>query len=301
MVMPIYGQINANRRKTFFLFFFFAFLFIAVGYGLGLYLGEPLIGMIAALFVALILFLVSYYSGQKIVMAMAGAKPVKKEDEPYLYHTVEGLSIAAGVPTPQAYIIENDVPNAFAAGNRPDKSVVAVTRGLLERLDRLELEGVIAHELAHVKNRDVLLATVAVVLAGTIVFVGHIMLRSFWFGRGMGRRSRGQGKGQALVMVIVLLLAIVTPIFARLLQFAISRQREYLADASAAELTGYPEGLASALEKIAGLQTPDNSLENSALNGLYIISPAMRARGKAAGLLATHPPIEQRINRLRKM
>ena len=301
MAMPIYGQISANRRRTFLLFFFFSILFTAVGYGLGYYLGEPVTGIITAAFIMLILFFISYYSGAKIVTAMAGAREVKRKEEPYLYHTIEGLSIAAGLPTPKAYIIETDVPNAFAAGNRPENSVVAVTRGLLQKLNRAELEGVIAHELSHIKNRDVLLATVAVVLAGTIVFICDIMLRHLWYRPRMQRRSRNQEKNQMLVMVVVLLLAFITPIFARILQFSISRQREYLADASAAELTGYPLGLASALEKIAGLQPPDNSLDNRALNGLYIISPALGAKGKVAGLFATHPPIEKRIQRLREM
>ncbi len=306
MQVPIYGQMKQNRRRTFFLFFFFAFLFFAVGYGIGFYLGEPLVGLIVVGIIALIIFLISYFNGQSIVTSMAGARPVTREQEPYLYHTIEGLSIAAGIPVPKAYIIETEVPNAFAAGRNPDKAVVAVTRGLLNRLNRVELEGVIAHEIAHIKNYDVLLATVAVVLAGTIVLLSEIARRSLWYGRGMRRGGgRGGGKGQALVLLVILLLAILAPLFARLLKFAISRQREYLADASAAELTGYPEGLASALEKITGMQEADSPINREALQGLYIVNPAMGARSNrqrgSKHLFASHPPPEDRVKRLREM
>lgn len=303
MLVPVYSHIKANRRRTFFLFLLFSFLFLAIGYVLGLYMGDPVAGIISIAVVALIIFLVSYYGGQNIVAAMAGAHPVKKEEEPYLYHTIEGLSIAAGIPVPKAYIIESDVPNAFAAGRRPDKAALAVTRGLLNRLNRLELEGVIAHEISHIKNMDILVATTAVVLAGTIVFLSEIARRSFWYGRRFQRRDRSAGKGEVFVLLAVIVLALLAPIFARILQFAISREREYLADASAAELTGYPEGLASALEKIAGMQDPDSPLNRQALQGLYIVNPALPVRGKdlASNLFATHPPIEKRIKRLREM
>ncbi|NMB40822.1 MAG: M48 family metallopeptidase [Firmicutes bacterium] len=297
--MPVYGHIKANRRRTFFLFFFFALLFLGVGYVLGLYMGDPYFGIIAAAVIALLILLISYYAGGNVVTSMAGAHPVSKEEEPYLYHTVEGLSIAAGIPTPPVYIIETDIPNAFAAGRNPEKAIIAVTRGLLNKLNRLELEGVIAHELSHVRNYDILIATMAIVLAGTIVFVSEAVRRSMWFG---GRRSGGKRNsgGQALIMIIVLILALLAPLFARILQFAISREREYLADAGAAELTGYPEGLASALEKISGQQIKEGPLDKQALQGLYIVNPAM-SRTTASLLFATHPPIEKRIQRLREM
>ncbi len=298
-MMPIYGHMKANKRRTFFLFGAFILLFLAVGYGLGVYLGDPLIGLVMAAVIGLVVMLISYYGGQNAITAMAGARPVSREEEPYLYHTVEGLSIAAGIPTPRAYIIESDIPNAFAAGRKPDQAVVAVTRGLLKRLNRVELEGVLAHEISHIRNYDILIATMAVVLAGTIVFVSVIARRSLWFGG--GRRRGGGGKGQLVTMVVIIILAILAPIFARILQFAISRQREYLADAAAAELTGYPEGLAAALEKISGMQEPGSRLDNQALQSLYIINPALGARGTAAGLLATHPATEKRIERLRSM
>ena len=300
LLMPIYGHMKANKRRTFLLFGAFILLFLAVGYGLGIYLGEPLVGLTVAAVIALVVMLFSYYGGQQAITAMAGARPVSREDEPYLYHTVEGLSIAAGIPTPKAYIIESDIPNAFAAGRKPEQAVVAVTRGLLKRLNRVELEGVIAHEISHIRNYDILIATMAVVLAGTIVFVSVMARRSLWFGGGR-RRSGSGGKGQLLMLAVIIVLAILAPIFAKILQLAISRQREYLADAAAAELTGYPEGLATALEKISGMQEPESRLDNQALQSLYIVNPALGARGTASGLFATHPATEKRIERLRSM
>jgi heat shock protein HtpX len=301
MLMPVYGHIKANKRRTFFLFFFFALLFLGVGYILGLYLGNPYTGVIAAAVIALFILLISYFAGQGVVTSMAGAHLVKKEEEPHLYHTVEGLSIAAGIPTPPIYIIETDIPNAFAAGRNPKKAVVGVTRGLLNRLNRLELEGVLAHELSHIRNYDVLIATMAIVLAGTIVFLSEIARRSLWYGSHTSRRNKeGQALFQAIVMIVVIVLAILAPIFARILQFAISREREYLADAAAAELTGYPEGLASALEKISGRQVKDGPLDKQALQGLYIVNPAL-GRGTVSSLFSTHPPVEKRIKRLREM
>ncbi len=303
MMDPIYGRISANKRKTFFLFFLYALLFGFIGYFIGIYLGDPVVGIILAGVIFIILFLISYFSGQEVVTKMAGAREVRKKDEPYLYNTVEALSIAAGRPMPRVFIIETEVPNAFAAGRNPDNAVIAVTRGLLNRLDRQELEGVIAHEMAHINNYDVLLATVAIVLAGTIVFVSVIARRMMLFG-GMGRGSgRRGGQGQLIMILILLIVAILAPIFAQLLKFAISRQREYLADATAANFTGYPEGLASALEKITNQQVKDSPIENKALEGLYIVNPSLGARsGNRAGVLfATHPPAVERIKRLRAM
>lgn len=304
-MVPIYGHIAANKRRTFLLFFIFALLFTGIGYGIGLYMGEPLAGLILAVVIFAVLFLISYFGGQGVVTTMAGAKPVGKRDEPYLYNTVEAMSIAAGRPMPKLYIIETDVPNAFAAGRNPNKAVIGVTRGLLKRLNRTELEGVIAHEMAHINNYDVLLATVAIVMAGTIVFAAHILRRSMWFGGMRGGRRGGSrgGHGQLIALLLLIVISILAPLFARLLQFAISRQREFLADATAADLTGYPEGLASALDKISGYQDPKGSLNNQALQGIYIVNPALGARSKQqkSSLYSTHPPTADRIKRLRDM
>ena len=300
---PIYGRITSNKRKTIFLFLLYAVLFGAIGYFVGIYMGEPILGIILAAVVFVVLLLISIYGGQGVVTSMAGAREVSKQQEPFLYNTVEGLSIAAGKPMPKVYIIETEVPNAFAAGRNPQNSIIAVTRGLMNRLNRQELEGVIAHEMAHINNYDVLLATVAIVLAGTIVFVSVIARNMVFFG-GMGRsRSSKGGQGQLIALVVLIFLAILAPIFAQLLKFAISRQREYLADATAADFTGYPEGLASALEKITNAQVKNSAIENSALNGLYIVNPALGARStnRASALFSTHPPAAERIKRLRAM
>ena len=301
---PIYGKIASNKRRTFLFFLFYAFLFVAIGYLLGIaFVGLPEVGVIIAIIAYIVIVLVTYYKGQNVIASMAGAKEVSKQQEPFLHNTVEALSIAAGKPVPKIYIIETDVPNAFAAGRNPDNASITVTRGLMNRLNRQELEGVIAHEMAHISNYDVLLATVAVVLAGTIVYLGIIARRAVFYG-GLGRsRSRDSGKGQLVILLIMLVVGILAPLFAQLLRFAISRQREFLADATAADFTGYPEALASALEKITDMQTGDPRLENKALDGLYIINPMLGARstGRMQTLFSTHPPTEQRIKRLRDM
>ncbi|MDY6826589.1 MAG: M48 family metallopeptidase [Bacillota bacterium] len=299
---PIYRQIAANKRRTIFFFLLYATLFAVIGYFIGLYLGEPIIGFILAALAFIIIFLVSYYGGQGVVNSMAGSRAVSKQQEPFLYNTVDALSIAAGKPMPKLYIIETEVPNAFASGRNPENASITVTRGLMNRLNRQELEGVIAHEMAHINNFDVLLATVAVVLAGTIVFLGVIARRMYFFG-GTGR-SRRSSQSQLIAVVALIVLAVVAPLFAQLLKFAISRQREYLADATAADFTGYPEGLASALEKITAQQVPKSPLENKAIEGLYIINPSLGAKAttnRASILFSTHPPTEERIKRLRAM
>lgn len=300
---PIYSRIASNKRRTFLFFFLYAVLFALFGYIIGLSLGEPLLGIIITGLLFVVLFLISYFSGQSVLTKMAGARRVTSREEPYLCNTVEALSIAAGRPVPEVYVIETAVPNAFAAGRNPKHAVIAVTRGLIKRLNRQELEGVIAHEMAHINNYDVLLATVAVVLAGTIIYTSYMARRMVFYG-GMGRRSRrGSGQGQGLAILLLLAVAILAPLFAQLLKFAISRQREFLADATAADFTGYPEGLATALEKITSQQVADSPLDNKALEGLYIVNPAVAARGanRAKALFATHPPSEERIKRLRAM
>lgn len=295
---PIYENIAANKRWTYLFFFLYAILIGIIGYLIGIYFGSPIIGLVIAALIFVLALLVSYYGGQKLVTTMAGAKEVSKEEQPYLYNTVEALSIAAGLPMPKLYIIDTDVPNAFAAGRNPKNASITVTTGLLGRLDRLELEGVIAHEMSHIKNYDVLLATVAVVLAGTIVFLGFMARYSAYGGLFRGG-SRGGAAGIVFIIIFIVLI-ILAPLFAQILKFAISRKREFLADASGADLTGYPEGLASALEKISSMQKSDSKIQNKALNGIYIISPAV-GEEKGSGLFSTHPPTEERVRRLREM
>jgi heat shock protein HtpX len=295
---PIYDNISANKRWTYLFFAFYAIIICVIGYTIGIFIYSPIIGLICAFIIFAVVLLVSYFGGQNVITAMSGAHKVSKEDEPYLYNTVEALSIAAGIPTPKLYEIDTDVPNAFASGRNPKNASITVTTGLLERLDRLELEGVIAHEMAHIRNYDVLLATVAVVLAGTIVFLGY-MARYSVYG-GLFRGGSRNGSAGIIFLILFIVLIFLTPIFAQLLKFAISRKREFLADASGADLTGYPEGLASALEKISGMQKSKSKIQNAALNGLYIISPAIET-GKTSRFFSTHPPTEERIKRLREM
>ena len=297
---PIYENIAANKRWTYLFFLFYAILIGAIGYLIGMYFGSPIFGLVIAAAIFVLCLLVSYYGGQSVITTMAGAKEVSKKDEPYLYNTVEALSIAAGLPMPKLYMIDTDIPNAFAAGRNPENASITVTTGLMERLDRLELEGVIAHEMAHIRNYDVLLATVAIVLAGTIVFLGFMARYSAYGGLFRGGRGNQNNPAGLVLLILLIVLIILAPLFAQLLKFAISRKREFLADATGADLTGYPEGLASALEKISTMQKPKSKIQNKALDGIYIVSPAVGDK-KGSNLYSTHPPTEERVRRLRAM
>jgi heat shock protein HtpX len=290
--MPtLYSNAASNVRKTWFLIIFFLFLIIGIGWIFSRIYDNPGILVGVSIFSVAISFY-SYWYSDKLVLAMARAKPVKHEDYPDLYHVVENLSIAAGLPMPKVYLVEEMQPNAFATGRNPKHAVVAVTRGLLERLDKTELEGVIAHELSHVKNRDILLGTIIVVFAGIIAMISDMSWR-------MGRRSKSRdSEGGEAIQIIGLFLMILAPIAATLIRLAISRKREFLADASGALLTRYPEGLARALEKISSDMTPMASAKNATAH-LYIINPF---RGKnLSTLFMTHPPLEQRIKALRDL
>jgi len=249
--------------------------------------------------VAIIYALISYYSAGKITLAVARAKAIKKSDHPKLYRIVENLSIAAGMPTPKIYLINDSALNAFATGRSPEHASVAITKGLLDQLDKAELEGVMAHELSHVKNYDIRLQSVTVALIGLIVLVSDIFLRSMFYGR---RRRTSNSKGNAAFMLIGIVLAILTPIIAKIMHLAISRQREYLADASGALLTRYPEGLARALEKIKADHEP-LEVANKATAHMYIENPLRNEKGGKwlNNLFASHPNTDDRIKRLRKM
>ncbi|MFP3951252.1 MAG: M48 family metallopeptidase [Candidatus Bathyarchaeia archaeon] len=240
-----------------------------------------------------------YQYGGRMVLSVTNARPAEGRRYQYLRDTVEGLSIAAGIPTPEIYVIPSDELNAFATGKDPENASIAVTEGLLDRLDRQELEGVVAHEISHIKNRDVQFMTLVAVLVGLAAILSHIILRSYWLGGGR-RRGRGRDKGKGLGLAILLvgfILAIFAPILTRVIQFAISRSREYLADSSAASLTRYPDGLAGALEKIAQHNTGEMDV-SEAVSHLFISDPN---RSPLDALYATHPPIEERIKRLREM
>lgn len=296
----MYDQITANKFKSAALVVFFMLLVLAVGWAFAFYTDSGAFGLVLALIVVFVVTWGSYWYSDRIVLSMSRARPVDRDIEPYLVNVVEGLSIAAGLPVPRAYVIEDPAPNAFATGRNPQNAAIAVTTGLMEKLDRLELEGVVAHELAHIKNYDTLVQTLAAVMAGTIVLLSDWMMRTMWFGGGRRRGGGRDGGGNAILMIIALTLMILAPIFAAIIQMAISRKREYLADANGALLTRYPPGLASALRKIS---SDHNRLAvaNKATEALYIYNPLSDYGGRMNNLFNTHPPIEDRIARLEAM
>ncbi len=297
----MYEQISANKRKSFFLILFFLAFIFFLAWLFGQLTDWGSVGFILAVIIAVNMTAGSYYWSDRIVLAVSRARPVSKDEFHYLYNVVEGLSIAAGIPTPRCYVIEDTAPNAFATGRNPKNSVIVVTTGLLNKLNRVELEGVVAHEMSHIKNYDVLLQTVAVVMVGIVALLSDWILRSFLW-RGARRRggSREKGNAGSILIVIGLLLAVLSPIIAQLLRLSLSRKREFLADANGAFITRYPPGLASALKKLAEDKEPLEAA-NKATAHLYIVNPLKDIKGKMNNLFSTHPPIEERITRLEKM
>ena len=294
----MYQQISANKRNTFFLIFFFVIFILFLGWIFGETQGSGYIGLFIASLIALVMTLVGYFESDKIVLAVSKARLVDKNENPYLVNVVEGLSIAAGIPAPKIYIIDDSAPNAFATGRNPQNASIAVTTGLLDKLNRLELEGVTAHEMSHIKNYDIRYATLVVILVGTVVLLSDWMGRSFFYGR--RKRSERGSQIEGIIILIALVLAILSPLIAKLVQLAISRQREYLADANGALLTRYPEGLASALEKISK-DTEPLEVANKATAHLYIVNPLLEHGSRLNNLFSTHPLAEERIKRLRSM
>lgn len=292
----MYKQIASNKRKSIGLLFGFLLLYTGLGWLLSLWFGTG--ALIVALGVAAVMLFVNLYAGDDLIASVAGARRIeRKEDAPVLWRMVENLSITAGLPMPRLYIVPDESPNAFAAGRSPKQAIVGVTTGLLERLDEEELEGVLAHEMSHIRNYDVRLMTWAAVLAGSIALLANIFTRAMWFG-GSGRRSGGGSN--PIVLVAVIVGVVLAPLAAILIQMAISRRREYVADASAAELTRYPQGLASALRSITAAARPSPRLGNRAIAHL-MIAPPLSARGRTMTLFATHPATEDRIARLNEM
>ncbi|GMR19190.1 MAG: zinc metalloprotease HtpX [Patescibacteria group bacterium] len=292
--MTLYSQISANKRKTFFLFFFTFLVIIILGYFFGFYFADPYLGVLGAFVFSFGYAGVAYFFSDKIVLSISKARPIEKKDHPLLYRTVENLSIGTGLPMPRIYIAEEAALNAFATGRDPRRATLVVTRGLLRSLEDEELEGVVAHELSHIRNYDIRVMTLAVVLVGAIVLLANIFLRGLYF-TGSSRRRRSGG---GVLVLVGLLLVLLSPLLAQLIKLAVSRQREYLADSSAALLTRYPEGLARALEKIAKDKTPMRNVSEATAH-LYIKNPLS---GKAlTSLFSTHPPVEERIRRLRSI
>jgi heat shock protein HtpX len=295
----MYDQIAENKRNSLILVIIVAAVLVGIGYSAGLYWGNEYAGVILAVVLAVVSSIGAYYGGAGMILAMSRAKRIEKKDHPQLFNVVEELSIAGGLPMPAIYIIDDTAPNAFATGRDPKHASVAITSGLLEKLSRDELQGVMAHELSHVGNRDILFAMMVGIMVGSIVLVSDFFLRSVFWSRG-GRRREQKGSVGAIMMVVALLFAILAPFFAKLLQLAVSRQREYLADASAVQLTRYPEGLASALEKIAG-DKEVLEVANRATQHLYIVNPIKPLEKRAKGLFSTHPPLGERVARIRAM
>jgi len=285
------------------LIIFIAF-FVGVGYAFGyVYTGnrDGAIGFLGIFGICAIIYAAfSYYMAGKITLAISHAKKIEKRDSPELYRTVENLCISAGLPTPDIYLIDDTALNAFATGRDPEHAVVAITSGLLDKLEKVELEGVMAHELSHIKNYDTRLQCLTVALIGLIALLSDIFLRSLFYGG--HRRQSERGRGNAIILLIGILLAILAPIIAKLMHLAISREREYLADASGAMITRYPEGLARALEKISR-DTEPLEVANKATAHLYIENPLRNEQGMKwlNKMFSTHPPIEARIARLRGM
>jgi heat shock protein HtpX len=307
MQATFYDQEASNRRDSVLLVVavlaLLAVLGFAIGYGTSGYLQSGLLVTGGALVLGGLLSVGSYFGGDQLVLATSGAKEVSQESAPQLMNVVQEMALAAGVPMPKVYVIDDTAPNAFATGRDPKHASVAITTGLLQKLDREELQGVLGHELSHVRNFDIRFSLLVAVLVGSIALLADFFLR-FTFWGGGGRRSddrdRGGGGLAAIVFILALVLAILAPIVARLVQLAVSRQREYLADASSVELTRNPHGLESALAKIAGDQEV-LEVANRATAHLYFTNPIKKFESRASGLFSTHPPIVDRINRLRTL
>ncbi len=300
--------IQANKRKSMILFITMGIALVLLGYLVGDFFfpnGGGILGIIIALFIWFILSVLGYFSGSSIMLSISHAKEVTPQVHQQLFNIVDEMRIAANLPKmPKIYIINEAAPNAFATGIKPENSAITVTAGLLSKLNRDELQGVIAHEMSHIINRDVLLMTYAGVMLGSIVIISEVFLRGLWFTPGPSARYRNSsndsGQGQMIIMVIALIFAILAPILAQLLYFAISRRREYLADANGARLTRYPEGLASALEKISST-TIDLKAANKVTAPMYIVNPLKKKGMKLSDLTSTHPPTSERIKILRSM
>lgn len=298
--MSIYSQIDSNKRRTFVIMAFFIAFVTFLAYIFGQSSGYGLSWAGTALIVSGIFTLASYYWSDKLILTISGAHQISEKENPLLFRIVENLCIGAGLPMPKVYVINDSAPNAFATGRDPEHTVLCVTTGLLDKLERLELEGVVAHELSHIKNYDTRLMGIVAILVGVVALLADWFMRSLWWGGKTDREERSNV--QAIFVILGIIFAILSPLIATLIQLAISRRREFLADASAALLTRYPEGLAHALEKIS----KDREVLEAATNAtahLYIVNPFKGKDFSAwfAGLFNTHPPVEERIRTLRSM
>ena len=299
----MYEQISRNKWRSVLLILVVLVLAGALGYLFGYLFQGGLVGLVLALVIAAVASWSSYMYGDRLVLRVSRAVPADREQYPKLHNIVEGLCIAAGMPVPAIYVIPEEAPNAFATGRNPEHASIAVTDGLLKTLNRVELEGVIAHELSHVKNRDILVGTLTATLVGVVVLLAGWMRWGLFWGGGRGRGRGGGGGGNPILLIVALVAMILAPLAAQLIRFAVSRRREYLADADGALLTRYPPGLASALRKIGG-STNTMRVANNATAHLWFNQPS-RAVGEGHSRIeqffSTHPPIEERIKALEDM
>ncbi len=297
----MYNQIDSNKKKTVLLIAIFIAVVLLIGWAFSELTDGGFAPLVIAAIISIAVSLTSYFQGDKVALLTAGAKgPIAQSDNPYFYRLVENLSITAGLVLPKIYIIPDQAINAFATGRDPKHASLAVTTGAIEKLENEELEGVIAHELSHIKNYDILLMTIVIVLVGLIALLSDWFIRIRFYGGGKKSDDKGSGQLQIFLLLIGMVLLILSPIIGQLIQLAISRRREFLADASGSLLTRYPEGLAKALEKIAAENMPLQKANNATAH-LYIANPFGRKKHALAKLFATHPPIQQRIDALRKM
>jgi heat shock protein HtpX len=301
--MNIYANISQNKWKTWVIMILFVVFITTVCYVFGKASGASAVGYMGiGLVLSGVMSIGSYYYSDKLVLATTGAHEISEKDHPELYHIVQNLAIGDGIPMPRVYIVNDPSPNAFATGRDPKHAAVAVTSGILERLNKAELEGVIAHELSHVKNFDTRLMAITAILVGFVAIISDIFMRSMWWGGSRDERNEADARLQALFLIIGIILAILAPLAATLIQLAVSRKREFLADASGVLLTRYPEGLATALEKIAADPRPVRTASNATAH-LFIENPFKNTTSKQwfTSLFNTHPPIEERIKILRSM
>jgi heat shock protein HtpX len=292
----IYDEISSNKRRTYLLFLMFFVIILGLGLFFGYWFGWMELGVFIALFIGVIWSFITYFAADRMVLAVSGARPVSKEEYPHIYNSVEGLALAAGIPTPQMYVIDDTALNAFATGRDPQHASIVLTTGIIQQMNRQEIEGVVAHEMSHIQNYDVRLMMLAAVMVGVIALLADIFLRTMFYSKGSSDRKGGG----VIIIVIGIVFMILAPISAFLIQMALSRKREYLADANGALLTRYPEGLASALEKISADKEP-LEVANKATAPLYIANPLKNSKSFLKDAFSTHPPIEDRINRLRAM
>lgn len=294
----MYKQIDSNKRKTVVLMAIFIVFVVFIGWIYGQVTDTGYAGLTGALVISFGMTAFSYYAGDKVALSTAGAVSITKEENPYVYRLVENLCITAGLPLPKIYIIPDPAINAFATGRDPQHASVAVTQGAIDKLANEELEGVIAHELSHVKNYDIRIMMIVIVLVGIIALISDWLMRGFLWRKGGDDRNRGQLG--AILLVVGIVLAVLSPLIAQVIQLAVSRKREYLADADGSLLTRYPAGLANALEKIMNEKEPLRRANNATAH-LYISNPFGSTKKFFSNLFSTHPPIEERIAKLRQM